>query len=465
MEPIQEGFFEEILEHLHDCVFVCDPNGIVLYVNKTFERYYGIRREEITGEQGINFFKNNVCTASPIPIVVEKKKTVTMEQHTYVNRTVVITAVPVFDQQGKIKMIVEDSRDITEIDQLKASLKQEESLKEQYKEAFRQYNAPKKLPQIATASKAMREIMQRLIRISLVDSTILLQGETGTGKTTIAKYIHSISKRREGPFISINCSTIPESLFESELFGYLPGTFTGASKNGKIGLVELANGGTLFLDEIGDMPLQSQTKLLQVVQEHRFLPLGASKERDVDVRIISATHLDLRERVRERKFREDLYFRLKVVEFEIPPLRERLEDLTTLVYAFLNYFDKKYSFSHSISPDVMNCLCQYTWPGNIRELQNLIENLVVVVEDPEIQLRHLPPNIHPPHKDMPRPSQSSDLKATLEEMERTIILASYDKHKSTYKVAQELGVSQSTVMRRLRKYGALINENAEDGQR
>lgn len=334
--------------------------------------------------------KNNQCSASPIPVVINERRAVTMEQTTYINRTVVITAVPVFDKNNKIEMIVENSRDITEIQTLKNSLKEMSILAEQYKTAVVHLEHKERQVDLVANSKAMKKIMSTLKRVSIVDSTILLLGESGTGKTNIAKYIHSISPRKDDPFITINCSTIPESLFESELFGYLPGTFTGANKTGKIGLAEIADGGTLFLDEIGELPLSVQTKLLQLIQEQTFIPIGGTKEKKINIRIITATNQDLKKLVGEKRFREDLYYRLKVVEFFLPPLRERPEDLISLIFYFLNYYDKKYNFSHSFSDESLVILKKYKWPGNIRELSNIIENLVVVVEDAGILPMHLP---------------------------------------------------------------------------
>lgn len=449
--PKNKDFFEKVLEHLHDCVFVCDENGIVLYVNKTFEKYYGIRREDILGKVGINFLDNNQCSASPIPLVLEEKRTITMEQITYVNRKLTITAVPVFDENQNIEMIVENSRDITEIGNLQKSLEQ---MTEQYKTAVSHLAHLEKSVKIIANSSSMKKIIENLQRVSSVDSTILLLGESGTGKSNLAKYIHSISSRQDHPFITINCSTIPEALFESELFGYLPGTFTGANKNGKIGLVELADSGTLFLDEVGELPPLIQTKMLQLIQEHTFTPIGATKEKKIDIRIIAATNQNLEKLVAEKKFREDLYYRLKVVEFLLPPLRERPDDLMVMIYHFLNLFDKKYNFSHTLSSETLKVLQAYHWPGNIRELSNVIENLVVMVDDGIIEVSALPPNIyeqvHIYHK--PATENITSLKDELEKLEQNIIITAYEDLKSTYKVAQVLGISQSQASRKIKKY-------------
>lgn len=458
-----DDFFEKVLEHLHDCVFVCDENGIVLYVNKTFEKYYGIQRNEIIGQMGINFLGNNQCSPSPIPMVLKEKRTITMEQITYVNRKITITAVPVFDENKNIEMIVENSRDITEIGMLKETLKEMSLLTEQYKMAIMQLGDVKPTDKLIANSNSMKKIMENLPRAASVDSTIMLLGESGTGKSNMAKYIHSISKRHEKPFITINCSTIPEQLFESELFGYLPGTFTGANKNGKIGLVELADSGTLFLDEVGELPPLIQTKMLQLIQEHTFTPVGGTKEKSIDIRIIAATNQNLESLVQQKLFREDLYYRLKVIEFHLPPLRERKEDILVLIYHFLNLFDKKYNYSHSLQKETIEILQSYRWPGNIRELSNVIENLVVMVGNKEIVPSDLPPSMYTNENHWRKPNISNiiSLKNELEKLEKDIIIEAYKELKSTYKVANVLGISQSQASRKIKKYCQYIDISAE----
>ena len=454
MDKHSEGFYEKVLENLHDCVFVCDTDGTTLYANKALEKFYGIKREEIIGKVGINFYGTNQCSESPVPLVLQTKGTVTMDQTTGVNRTVTITAVPVFGDQNEIEMIVENSRDITEIEHLRGKLKKLTEQAEQIKSAVAHLDYRDENQLIIAQSASMKKIMNGLKRISSVDSSVLLLGESGTGKSNIAKYIHSISHRKDGPFITINCSTIPESLFESELFGYHPGAFTGANKSGKIGLVELAHGGTLFLDEVGELPIQIQVKLLRMIQDHRFIPVGETKEREVDIRIIAATNQDLAALVAEKSFREDLYYRLKVVEIDLPPLRERVEDLSILIYYFLNQYDKKYKFSHSIDPQALELLTKYHWPGNVRELSNVIENLVVVVEEEVIAPHHLPPYMYSKNEYQYNISVDdiSDLGEELEKLEKAIIQEAYKKHGTSYKVAAALGISQSQAIRKIRRY-------------
>jgi len=270
----------------------------------------------------------------------------------------------------------------------------------------------------------------------------------------MAKHIHKMSKRKDGPFIVINCAAIPDDLLETELFGYAPGTFTGADKNGKIGLIELANGGTLFLDEIGEIPIKLQAKLLHVLQEFKFSPVGGRESKKVDCRIIAATNQNLDKAVKEGNFREDLYYRLKVIEMEIPSLRERPEDILPLIYFFLNRFDKKYSSTHQFSQEALDMLIQYPWPGNIRELEHLIERLVITVQENIINPQDLPDAFHKnldDQFDIPF-TTLAPLDLALEHVEKKLISKAYKQLGSSYKVAKKLNISQSKASRLIRKY-------------
>lgn len=444
----RKSFYEKILANLHDCVFVTDAEGITLYVNDTFEKFYGIPKESILGKTGINFLGNNQCSKSPIPMVIKEKKKITIEQMTYVNRKIVITATPVFNTNGDIEMIVENSRDVSEIEQLKTSLEKMSSLANHYRYIADTVRGDGVEALVVSNSPAVKAIMKNIRRISITNSTLLMLGESGTGKTFFAKYIHSISDRREGPFISINCATIPSTLVESELFGYLPGSFTGATKNGKIGLVELANSGTLFLDEVGELPLNVQAKILQLIQEQTFLPIGSNTARKINTRIIAATNRNLETLVERKEFREDLYYRLKVIELTIPPLRERPEDIDQFIYFFLNKFDKQFGYSHSVSNDAIHVMTRYKWPGNIRQLSNVIENLVVITESPIIDINDLPEYL----SKSDAPDRPRGLDSSLEQYERELVLNAYNEYKNTYKVAEILGISQSKASRKIRKY-------------
>ncbi|MGC8871851.1 MAG: sigma-54-dependent transcriptional regulator [Caldimicrobium sp.] len=299
-------------------------------------------------------------------------------------------------------------------------------------------------------SPQMQEILRLLERIIPTKSTVLILGESGTGKGVLAEFIHYNSPRKDKPFISINCSAIPETLLESELFGYKKGAFTGAVSDKK-GLIELANEGTLFLDEIGDMPLNLQAKILKFLEFGEFIPLGDTVKKQVDVRVIAATNKDLEALIKEGKFREDLYYRLNVIEIKIPPLRERKEDIPALTYFFIDKLSKEHGKKiKGITSEALTCLMQYNWPGNVRELKNVIERAIILATEEYITLNELPERI----KGEKNLSQSSKpLKEALEEFEKNIILktlkqCAYNKEKA----AQLLGIDLATLYRKLKKY-------------
>ncbi|MEK4027633.1 sigma 54-interacting transcriptional regulator [Pseudobacillus sp. FSL P4-0506] len=304
-------------------------------------------------------------------------------------------------------------------------------------------------PLIAKSEK-MRKIINVIHRIANVDSTVLLLGESGVGKTMLAKYVHQQSMRHEQPFISINCSTLPENLIESELFGYEPGSFTGGKREGKTGLIESAEGGTLFLDEIAELPFAAQSKLLEVIQENKYRKIGSIHEKAANIRIIAATNKNLKELVQKKGFREDLYYRLYVVPLMVPPLRERHDEIPYLSQYFVQKFNQKYHRQFNLSSLLMEKFQSYNWPGNIRELENTIEQIVVTQSDQTgeswlltdaltdtvfLSKEHILP-----------------LKQAKQQFEKELILRVYHLYKSTYKAAEVLQVDQSTIAKKLKKY-------------
>lgn len=301
----------------------------------------------------------------------------------------------------------------------------------------------------------MKEVIKTLEKVALFDTTILLYGESGTGKGLLARYIHQKSQRKNAPFIVINCAALPEHLLESELFGYTDGAFTGANKKGKIGLIEAANNGTLFLDEIGELPLSIQAKLLHVIQDREFTPIGETKSKKVDIRIITATNKKLKEMVKKNEFREDLYYRLNVMDIKVPPLREKKSDIVPLANYFLEKFNRKYQINRRIDKDVYAFFEGYHWPGNVRELENLIEKLVVVSDD-LITLNHIPANLQEMEVVIPDDDPVTSFDETLEKFERKIIMETYHRFKNYRKVAEFLKISQSRAARLIRKYGPSV---------
>ncbi|EEU1465145.1 sigma-54-dependent transcriptional regulator [Escherichia coli] len=334
--------------------------------------------------------------------------------------------------------------------------------------SFSVANAPDEphIEQLVGECRVMRQLKRLISRIAPSPSSVMVVGESGTGKEVVARAIHKLSGRRNKPFIAINCAAIPEQLLESELFGYVKGAFTGASANGKTGLIQVANTGTLFLDEIGDMPLMLQAKLLRAIEAREILPIGASSPIQVDIRIISATNQNLAQFIAEGKFREDLFYRLNVIPITLPPLRERQEDIELLVHYFLHLHTRRLgSVYPGIAPDVVEILRKHRWPGNLRELSNLMEYLVNVVPSGEvIDSTLLPPNLlnngTTEQSDVTEVSEAhlslDDAGGTaLEEMEKQMIREALSRHNSKKQVADELGIGIATLYRKIKKYELL----------
>ena len=391
-----KDFYQKIIEASHDEICVSDKNGVIIFCNKSFEENYGISKSEMIGKN-VEYLENHgYATKSPIPLVIQSKNQVTVEQETHTGKNLLITATPVFSNNGEIEYVVENVRDITELNKIKTKLQTTEKEMNKYKSEVETFyrTTLKYEDNIISDGPVMQSIMQTADQVSKANVNIMLLGESGTGKSSLAKFIHQHSHRANGPFITINCAAISPQLLESELFGYTSGAFTGASSKGKVGLVELANGGTLFLDEIGDIPLPLQAKFLQLIQEKTFLPVGGIKQKKVDIRIISATNADILAKVKERTFREDLYYRLNVIEIKLPPLRDRGDNLLNLI----RYYFKKYSIQFDmkdkvLSDDAIKFIASYNFPGNIRELQNIMQNIVLTSKSDYVDVNSLPEKI------------------------------------------------------------------------
>lgn len=368
-----------ILESCRDVIFVSDANGKALRVSESWK--------ELWVAEGIDFFekgvfqveKDGVITPSATRLVSEKKERVQVIQKTDTGRTLLVTGTPIKDEFGEIKRIVSVSEDITEISTLK-------------KENKRLYEilSDDSVPSLVFNSDLMHHVLMNAFKAATVDSTVLITGESGVGKEAIVDYIYNCSPRAEKALVKVNCGSIPENLLESELFGYASGAFTGALKEGKRGLFEAADEGTIFLDEVGDMPLSLQVKLLRVLQEQEVTRIGETASRKINVRVIAATNRDLPEEVKLKNFREDLYYRLNVVPIYVPPLRNRLEDILPLILHFTEEFNQKLSKTKVFSPESIKCLSFYSWPGNIRELRNIIERLMVLSDTNYIEPKDLP---------------------------------------------------------------------------
>ncbi|MDL0313016.1 sigma-54 interaction domain-containing protein, partial [Clostridioides difficile] len=439
-----------------------------------FEENYGLKKEDILGKN-VSFLEDSgYSTKSPIPIVLKTKTKFSLEQDTQTGKKLIITATPIFDENGHLEFTVENCRDITELNNIKNKLEDTKKQVKKYKsEVETLYRTALRIEDtVIMDGIVMRPIINTVNHVSKTDVSVLLLGESGTGKSSLARYIHHNSNRSNGPFITINCATISPQLLESELFGYTSGAFTGASTKGKVGLVELANGGTLFLDEIGDIPQNLQAKFLQLIQDRTFTPVGSLKNKKVDIRIISATNVDLVSKVKEKKFREDLYYRLNVIEIKLPPLRERRDNLVEIIKYYFNRYSSDFNLNKTISKEAMDAIANYRFPGNIRELQNIIQKILLTCTDNHITIDDLPniltKNIHitnngnKTHISQINKVIISDSKSTnyknknfdtlIKEYEKNIILDAYEKFGSSYKVAKHLEISQSKANRLIRKY-------------
>jgi len=366
-----------------------------------------------------------------------------------------VTGNPFFDDQGEVSLVVVNERDITELNSLRNELGESRALAQSYRFELSQiYSKRDLLSQIVIRNEAMHQVFERALKVAQVDSTAMIQGESGVGKGLFARLIHRASKRKDGPFIRVDCGAIPESLIESELFGYENGAFTGARSRGKPGHFEIAEGGTLFLDEIGDLPLNVQVKLLRFLEENEVIRVGGTTTKRINTRVISASNQDLEKMVARGKFRKDLFFRLNVIPFHIPPLRERVDEIPALINFFLKQCNEKCSADKSILPKAVDCLCHYSFPGNIRELANLVEQLVVLAPEKHIDLKDLPSHILMGESKL-NPALSEDewnLPEAVASLEKKMILRALRVYGSQRKAAGPLSIDQSTLARKAKRY-------------
>lgn len=436
---------DTIVESSFDGICVTDNKGIILKTNKAFEYLYDV--SNIVGVSVAEMEEKRVLYPSGSMLVIKEKRPVTFIQHIHNGRKLYVTGTPIFGEDGGLSHVLINARDFEELEKLKKKITHNTT--EGGKKAVNYGN-----DNIIAFSPAMASLLKVCRKIARVDTTVLLTGESGVGKEVLAWYIHNLSDRKNGPIIKVNCGAIPETLIESELFGYEAGAFTGANKEGKQGLFELAHKGTLFLDEIGELPYPLQVKLLQVLQEKCLVRIGGGKAIKVDIRIISATNRNLEEMVEKNKFRQDLYYRLNVVPIVVPPLRYRREDIVPLANYYLEKFNKRYNLSKTFGREVLRIMLSYNWPGNIRELMNLIERLVVTCEEDIIYRENLPEYL----LGNGTTSQKEDIDLpnlghVVENLEREIMEKAYKAYNNSYKIAEVLGINQSTVVRKLKKYG------------
>ena len=447
----------EAFDALDVGVFIANNDLEIIYINSYFEKLTTIRREELLGQNVQYLLDKGYISKSICQLIARHHKPEQcLTKFKNVARDVVVTGKPVFTDQGELQYIICTLRDSQELSSLYSELQQAKAESAQCKAQLQLINKEQfHVDQIIAKDKKSLAMVQLASQIARTNSTVLILGESGVGKDQIAKCMHSHSLRPDGNFVHVNCGAIPETLFEAEFFGYGPGAFTGAAKNGKIGLIETAHKGTLFLDEIAELPLLMQVKLLKVLQSKTMTRVGETKERHVDVRVIAATNKNLSSLVAEGKFREDLFYRLNVLPLTIPPLRERKDDIPHLIYYFVKKLNIQYEQRKYVSPEVVDTLVNYPWPGNVRELENFIERLVVLCPDNIIETKHLPHSLSEGVlvSEAVKLSGSVPLKEIVAKLEKAIILNSINKTDTLQDTAELLGIDLSTLTRKKQKYG------------
>lgn len=376
-----------ILSSIYDEILVVNHKGeLIRYSETVINDFWGSNLKDLLGKNLLDLEQKGLFSPSVTRLVLEQQKKVSVVQETKSGRKILAVGNPVFDENGELHRIIIASRDITEATRLKTELHEIKRISEQYKKELDDFkNKDRFLKKLIYCSPKMEHIINQAKKIADFSSNVLISGESGVGKEVIAQAIHQLGKRSAKPFLKLNCGAIPETLLESELFGYTKGAFTGADKNGKEGYFKRADQGILFLDEIGEMPLHLQVKLLRVLQEQEVIPIGSTIPTKINVQIIAATNKSLEKMVEAGTFREDLFYRLNVIPLQVPPLRERMEDVPVLAFHFLQQLNEKYNKNYHLTPDALNLLEFYSWPGNVRELQNMIERLVVSADDPVIE--------------------------------------------------------------------------------
>jgi PAS domain S-box-containing protein len=439
--------FKVILSSIADGVFTVDSERRITSFNRAAEKITGIPSSQAVGKHCQDVFHSDICENCLLQDTLETGIEAIDRPVNIINVQgekipISISTALLKNENGKILGAVETFRDLSTIEHLRKELRQSYSLED-----------------IISKSPKMHKLFGILPDIAESESTVLIQGPSGSGKELFGRAIHNLSPRKNENYVVINCGTLPGQLFESELFGYEKGAFTDA-KTDKKGKLALADGGTVFFDEIGELPLSTQVKLLRLLQEREYEPLGSTKTIKANIRVVAATNKDLKKLVAQAKFRDDLYFRLAVVKFDLPPLREKREDIPFLVDHFIRKFNAKTGKKIiSVSPNVMGILMRYDFPGNIRELENIIEHGFVLCRGSIIKREHLPPELLQSEVDFDNEKKLESTPVTESIDEQTRIITTIRNCGGLIsKAAEELGMHRSTLWRKIKRYRIDINE-------
>ena len=438
---------------LADDMMLSDADGIILRVSENYERNFGFTHDSIVGKSAFDLEANGTFRPCITAEVIRQKKKITATQtinHTHKN--VMTVGIPLFDQNGVLKYAVcFNTVSMEQINTIQQNYRHLQDSLQQYTQEIAELRLRATATDLVVKSPAMQRLWTLILNTANTKANILITGETGVGKSAVAKAIHAISNRANGPFIEVNCAVLHENLIESEVFGHVRGAFTGAVRD-KAGKFELADGGTLFLDEIGELPPHIQSKLLQLIQEKTIERVSGTKRIEFDFRLLVATNRNLEEAVQRGLFRSDLFYRLNVIRIHIPPLRQRKEDIVPMAHQFLARFCGEYNKSLTCSPRFLAFLEQYDWPGNVRQLENLMERLVITAQDPILDIPALPLEYT---ADASAPAEllpGGTLAERMDAYEAQIIRDSYQRCGTTVAVARELGISQATAARKIAKY-------------
>ena len=459
-------FYEDVFDNMPDALYVLDDKGNMIYVNYAMIKKFDIPRDELLRYNVFDMYDDGLIDYVISKNVYEQKKEVVMCQKIFNSHgkelMQMVSQMPILNDKGDIQYIIGVMRDM-------------EELIGYYYDALNKYQTVKDIGSkrsddnklLVYNSPQMSDLIRILNNVAPTDANILVQGESGTGKEVLAEYIHQMSERRDKEMVRINCAAFPETLLESELFGYEKGSFTGALGSGKKGLIETADGSTLFLDEINSLPLALQGKILRTIETKMVQRIGSDRPKKIDFRLIAATNEDLSECIKKKTFRADLYYRLNVIPAIIPPLRDRPSDIEPLIEYFLNKYCKKYGKEKTFGPEAMNVLKNYSWPGNVRELKNFVERIVLISASSVYCIKSIPPQML--NGQLLSPSSSGnggnsgcqfDIRMSLEEnlnaFEKQIIESVVQKYGSGKSAAEVLRVNQSTISRKMAKYNISI---------